>query len=37
LEQLVSDALEVRDAVVDGRWSLAVEEVGRVHGVPAGA
>ncbi len=37
LEHLVADAADVRDAVVDGRRSLAVEEVRRVHGVRAGA
>jgi hypothetical protein len=37
LERLVPDAPDVRDPLVDGRRSLAVEQVRRVDGVPAGA
>src|SRR5262249_33114550 len=36
-EYLVLDALDERDAVVDGRRPLAVEQVRCVHGVPTGA
>jgi hypothetical protein len=36
-EHLVPDGLGERDAVVDARRPLAVEQVGGVHGVAAGA
>jgi hypothetical protein len=35
-EHLVTDALQVCDAVIDGGRSLTVGETRRMHGVPAG-
>ena len=37
VERLAAHALDVRDAVVDARRALAIEQVRGVHGVPAGA